>query len=201
MYFSHYRTLALLPGIRDNNWHGICVSWQTEGGSFKVYYEGKLIQEGIYFKTGIQIPSNKTFTAGVGRDHNELYSGQLGHINAWPRVLEHPLLAVLSSKCGVERGDWVSWPMFKEDVHEIIVVDGETCPPSGNLNNSKIFLLINTLNRQLGIRRFIAVKREKFAKAKQITSKLRLALVSGMKNNRIFKDTSNKRLQESSDRK
>ena len=142
MYFSHYRTLALLPGIRDNNWHGICVSWQTEGGSFKVYYEGKLIQEGVYFKTGIQIPSDKTFTAGVGRDNNELYSGQLGHINAWPRVLEHPLLAVLSSKCGVERGDWVSWPMFKEDVHEIIVVDGETCPPTGKLNNSKIFLLI-----------------------------------------------------------
>ena len=190
-----------MPGIRDNNWHGICVSWQTEGGSFKVYYEGRLIQEGVYFKTGIQIPSNKTFTAGVGRDHNELYSGQLGHINAWPRVLEHPLLAVLSSKCGAERGDWVSWPMFKEDVHEIIVIDGGTCPSTGNLNNSKIFLLINTLNRQLGIRRFIAVKREKFAKAKQITSKLRLALVSGMKNNRIFKDTSDKRLQESSDRK
>ena len=164
MYFSHYRTLALLPGIRDNTWHGICVSWQTEGGSFKVYYGGKLIQEGVYFKTGIQIPSDKTFTAGVGRDNNELYSGQLGHINAWPRVLEHPLLAVLSSKCGVERGDWVSWPMFKEDVHEIIVVDGETCPSTGNLNNSTIFLLINTLNRQLGIRRFIAVKREKLVK-------------------------------------
>ena len=190
-----------MPGIRDNTWHGICVSWQTEGGSFKVYYEGRLIQESVGFKTGIQIPSDKTFTAGVGRDNNELYSGQLGHINAWPRVLERPLLAVLSSKCGVERGDWVSWPMFKEDVHEIIVVDGETCPPTGNLNNSKIFLLINTLNRQLGIRRFIAVKREKFAKAKQITSKLRLALVSGMKNNRIFKDNLNKRLQESSDRK
>ena len=155
-----------MPGIRDNTWHGICVSWQTEGGSFKVYYEGRLIQEGVYFKTGIQIPSDKTFTAGVGRDNNELYSGQLAHINAWPRVLEHPLLAVLSSKCGVERGDWVSWPMFKEDVYEIIVVDGETCPSTGNLNNSKIFLLINTLNRQLGIRRFIAVKREKFGKAK-----------------------------------
>lgn len=153
MYFSPYRTLALLPGIRDNNWHGICVSWQTEGGSFKVYYEGRLIQEGVDFKTGIQIPSYKTFTAGVGRDHNELYLGQLGHINAWPRVLEHPLLAVLSSKCGVERGDWVSWPMFKEDVHEIIVVHGETCPPAGNLNNSKLVLKINTLNRQLGIRR------------------------------------------------
>ena len=190
-----------MPGIRDNTWHGICVSWQTEGGSFKVYYEGRLIQESVGFKTGIQIPSDKTFTAGVGRDNNELYSGQLGHINAWPRVLEYPLLAVLSSKCVVKRGDWVSWPMFKEDVHEIIVIDGETCPSTGNLNNSKIFLLINTLNRQLGIRRFIAVKREKFAKAKQITSKLRLALVSGMKNNRIFKDTLNKRLQESSDRK
>lgn len=190
-----------MPGIRDNTWHGICVSWQTEDGSFKVYYEGRLIQESVGFKTGIQIPSDKTFTAGVGRDNNELYSGQLGHINAWTRVLEHPLLAVLSSKCGVERGDWVSWPLFKEDVHEIIVVDGETCPSTGNLNNSKILLLINTLNRQLGIRRFIAVKREKFAKAKQIASKLRLALVSGMKNNRIFKDTLNKRLQESSDRK
>ena len=95
----------------------------------------------------------------------------------------------------------MSWPMFKEDVHEIIVVDGETCPPTGNLNNSKLVLKINTLNRQLGIRRFIAFKREKFAKAKQIASKLRLALVSGMKNNRIFKDTLNKRLQESSDRK
>ena len=75
-------------------------------------------------------------------------------------------------------------------------------PPSRpSLNNSKFVLKINTLNRHLGIRRFIAFKREKFAKAKQIASRLRLALVSGMKNNRIFKDTLNKRLQESSDRK
>ena len=71
-------------------------------------------------------------------------------------------------------------------------------PPPLSINNDRS---LNALNRQLGIRRFIADKREKFGKAKQVGSKLRLALVSGMKYNLIFKDSLNERLQESSDRK
>ena len=119
--------------MRDGNWHGICVTWQSENGAYMVYYDGRRIQEGNNFKTGITLPPNGAFTAGVGMQDDHLYSGRLGHINAWPQVLEHPLLAVLSSKCGVERGELVSWPQFKEGVHGINIVAGDTCPFLGKI--------------------------------------------------------------------
>ena len=96
-----------------------------------VFYDGRLIVEGNGVKTGMTLSPNRTFTAGVGNRDDVIYSGRLGHINAWPRVLEHPLLAVLSSKCGVERGEWVSWPQFMKGVQGINAVVGKTCPFGG----------------------------------------------------------------------
>lgn len=133
MFLTLNRTLEPLPGVRDNSWHGVCVTWKSEGGVFMVYYDGRLIQEGNNFKAGVTLSPNRAFTAGVGKQDDMIYSGKLGHINAWPRVLEHPLLAVLSSKCGVRSGELVSWPQFMTGVHGITAVAGDTCPYSGKI--------------------------------------------------------------------
>jgi len=134
--FHCYSVLEPLPQVRDNNWHGLCVTWQSAAGVFMVYYDGRLIHEGNNFKAGMTLLPNKAFTAGVGKEDGIMYAGRLGHINTWQRVLEHPMLAVLSSKCGVERGDWVSWPNFMIGVHGIDVVVGETCPFDGKITVS-----------------------------------------------------------------
>ena len=87
---------------------------------------------------------------------------------------------------------------IKQAIFHIAPAPPPPPPPPLSINNDRS---LNALNRQLGIRRFIADKGEKYGKAKQAASKLRLALVSGMKYNLIFKDSLNERLQEANDRK
>lgn len=98
-----------------------------------VYYGGRLFYTENSLKTGVRLSSNHTFTVGIGNQNDEIFSGRLGHVNVWTKVLEHPLLAALSYKCGVERGDWISWPQFMKGAYGIDVVVGETCPFDGKL--------------------------------------------------------------------
>ena len=127
------RQLNVTPSVQNNNWHGLCVTWEKEDGAFMAYYDGRLLQSGIGFKNGNLLSSKGIFTVGIG-ESNRLYSGRMGHVNAWPIVLEHPQLAVFSSKCGVELGEFVSWPQFRQGAIGITLKEGETCPFTGRLN-------------------------------------------------------------------
>lgn len=135
-----------MPGIKDGNWHGLCVTWQKEDGFFKVYYDGRSLLTGTDFKTGKLISSKGIFTLGIGAHDGLLYSGRLGHVNAWPSILDNPHLAVLSSKCGVERGELVSWPDFGQGNHGIYAIEGATCPFTGKieLTLNKLFFHVNS---------------------------------------------------------
>ena len=137
--FVFIRQLQVLPGVQAGDWHGLCVTWQKEDGFFMVYYDGRLLLTGSDFNTGNPVSSKGIFTLGIG-SQNGLYEGRLGHVNAWPLVLDHPHLAVLSSKCGMERGELVSWPEFR--ANDVSAVEGAACPLTGKtkLNPSEAFL-------------------------------------------------------------
>ena len=128
--FVFIRQLQVLPGVQAGDWHGLCVTWQKEDGFFMVYYDGRLLLTGSDFNTGNPVSSKGIFTLGIG-SQNRLYEGRLGHFNAWPLVLDHPHLAVLSSKCGMERGELVSWPEFREGTNDVSAVEGAACPLTG----------------------------------------------------------------------
>ena len=130
MFLFLERSLDVLPDVKNNNWHGLCVTWHNEDGAFMVYYDGRLLQSGRDFQTGESLPRHGILTLGVGVSNDDIYkySGWLGRVNAWPYVLEHPQLAVFSSKCGVERGELVSWPQFS-----VQGLKGNTCPFIGKI--------------------------------------------------------------------
>lgn len=131
MFLYLTRQLNEIPGYQNGNWHGLCVTWENEDGVFMVYFDGRLLESGNGFKSGNSLSSKGIFTLGIGSTDERIYSGRLGHVNAWPFVLEHPQLAVFSSKCGVERGEFVSWPQFRQGAVGINVIEGETCPFDG----------------------------------------------------------------------
>jgi len=111
--------------------HGLCVTWQKEDGFFMVYYDGRLLLTGVDFKTRNLLSSKGVLTLGIGAQGRVLYTGRLSHVNAWPSVLDHPQLAVLSSKCGVQRGELVSWPEFKQGIYGGSAMEGPSCPFTG----------------------------------------------------------------------
>ncbi|PFX18451.1 Fibroleukin, partial [Stylophora pistillata] len=122
------RELDIMPQIQYGVWHGLCVTWNKHGGHFMIYYDGRLIRSENGLKSGNSFPSNETFTLGIGAEEKFNYTGMVGHVNIWPSVLEHSLLSVLSSKCGVERGGLVSWPQFRKDLRGVDVHTKESCP-------------------------------------------------------------------------
>ena len=123
-----------MPLIQNGEWHGLCVTWNKDDGHFLIYYDGRLIRSESGFKSGKSFSSNNTFTLGIGAEEKFNYTGMIGHVNIWSRVLEHPLLSALSSKCGVERGGLVSWPRFQKDLHGVNV--GESCSFHGEGKHS-----------------------------------------------------------------
>ena len=133
-FFSLNRELDIMPQIQNGEWHGLCVTWNKDDGHFLIYYDGRLIRSESGLKSGKSFPSNNTFTLGIGAEEKFNYTGMLGHVNIWSRVLEHPLLSALSSKCGVERGGLVSWPRFQEDLRGVNV--GESCSFHGEGKHS-----------------------------------------------------------------
>ena len=100
-----------------------------------VYYDGRLLLNGTDFKTGQLASFKGIFTLGIGVK-GFLYTGSLSHVNAWSSVLNHPQLAVLSSKCGVERGELVSWPEFKQGAYGVSAIEGVPCPFNGKIEQS-----------------------------------------------------------------
>ena len=120
-----------MPGVQVGDWHGLCVTWQNEDGFFMVYYDGRLLLTGSDFSTGNLVLSKGIFTLGIGAMDSLLYTGKLSHVNAWPYVLDHPHLAVLSSKCGVERGELVSWSEFRQGIYSASAMEGAACPVTG----------------------------------------------------------------------
>ena len=100
-----------------------------------VYYDGRLLLNGTDFKTRKLASFKGIFTLGVGAK-GFLYTGRLSHVNVWPSVLDHPQLAVLSSKCGVERGELVSWPEFKQGQFGVSAMEGVACPFTGKIEQN-----------------------------------------------------------------
>ena len=106
------------------------MTWQKDDGFSMVYYDGRLLLTGTDFKTGNLVSSKGIFTLGIGAQ-SFLYTGRLSHVNVWPSVLDHPELAVLSSKCGVERGELASWPEFRLGNYGGYAMEGASCPLTG----------------------------------------------------------------------
>ena len=129
------RKLQVLPHVQSGIWHGLCVAWQKDDGFFMVYYDGRLLLIETEFKTGQQASFKGIFTLGIDAQ-DILYTGRLSHVNVWPSVLTHPQQAVLSSKCGVERGELVSWPEFKHGEHYASAIEGVTCPFTGKIGKT-----------------------------------------------------------------
>lgn len=112
------------------------MTWKNVDGVFMVYYEGRLVKTGTGFKTGQLVPSEGIFTLGIGPQGQMSYTGRLSHVNAWSSVLDHPQLAVLSSKCGVQRGELVSWPEFKHGIYSGSALEGASCNFTGKFEQN-----------------------------------------------------------------
>ncbi|XP_002732579.2 uncharacterized protein LOC100370097 [Saccoglossus kowalevskii] len=119
--------------VVDDQWHHICVTWQSHGGNYQLY------KDGVVESYGGGVATNLTIRAGgvlaVGQEQGEpgggfsksrSFMGMLAYFNMWSRVLNETEIVSLYSDCADNGcGDIVSWSSFEDThVNDITIIDG-----------------------------------------------------------------------------
>ena len=139
----------MLPYLREtsvspNNgvWHHICVSWESSSGSWKIYKDGHLEEEGTGFKTGHQIRQGGSLvlgqeqgSAGGGFDSAKSFQGMLQNVNIWDHVLNTATIVEMSRFCLLNEwgaGNVFKWREFLREARiQTSLVKSSTCEPLG----------------------------------------------------------------------
>ena len=87
----------------------MCITWNSDDGSLKVYIDGNLHYNDTNVITGDDIPSSGKWIIGKDQDnYNEVFEeksafqGSLTEVNVWDRALDGNEIFILSlEKCGL----------------------------------------------------------------------------------------------------
>ncbi len=87
-------------------WHQICVSWESNSGSWRFYKDGDLKMQGSSFKRGHTIRQGGTLVLGQDQDSvgggfeaADSFQGMLSNVNVWHVALDATQISRLSKTC------------------------------------------------------------------------------------------------------
>ncbi|XP_078353573.1 uncharacterized protein LOC144638230 [Oculina patagonica] len=94
----------------DGVWHHICVSWQSNSGSWKLYKDGDLKDDGTNFKKDHTIIQGGTLVLGQEQDSVgggfqsvQSFQGMLSGVNVWDQALTAEKIMAMSKSCLVDK--------------------------------------------------------------------------------------------------
>ena len=104
--FIDFPTRKTSVTANDGAWHHICLSWEKSTGSWKLYKDGVIKQDGTDFKRGHTIRQGGTLVLGqeqdsVGGDFqkSQSFQGMLSNVHVWDRVLPATQIKEISTSC------------------------------------------------------------------------------------------------------
>ena len=105
--------------------HHICVWWESSSGSWKLYKDGDLKQEGTNFKRGHTIRQGGTLVLGQEQDSvgggfqtSQSFQGMLSNVNVWDHVLDGMLIKKRSKSCELKEGNEGNVFKWQDFLHE-----------------------------------------------------------------------------------
>ena len=106
-------------------WHHICVWWESSSGSWKLYKDGDLKQEGKDFKKGhtirqggILVLGQEQDSVGGGFQTSQSFQGMLSNVNVWDHVLDGMLIKKRSKSCELKEGNEGNVFKWQDFLHE-----------------------------------------------------------------------------------
>ncbi|XP_060818726.1 sushi, von Willebrand factor type A, EGF and pentraxin domain-containing protein 1-like isoform X1 [Bombus pascuorum] len=139
--------------VNDGHWHFVCFTWESENGSWNIFIDGLLRDNGIYLSKGSSIQGNGTFVIGqeqdrVGGGFSELESflGKLTLLDIWSTVLAAKDIKHLFNTCEKYHGNVIAWAQMQEHMHgDVAILSTPFCrgcslpvvPFKGNINVSE----------------------------------------------------------------
>ncbi|XP_076388011.1 sushi, von Willebrand factor type A, EGF and pentraxin domain-containing protein 1 isoform X1 [Megachile rotundata] len=138
--------------VNDGHWHFICITWESQNGSWNVYIDGLLRDNGTHLAKGTVIQGSGTLIIGqeqdrVGGGFSELESflGKLTLLDVWSTVLKMTDVKHLFNTCDKYNGNIIAWSQVQEHIHgDVAILGSPFCrgcplpvvPFKGNINVS-----------------------------------------------------------------
>ena len=124
----------------DGVWHHICLSWEHSSGSWKLYKDGEIKQQGTDFNRGFTIREGGFLVLGQEQDSvggnfeaNESFKGMLSNVNVWDHMLTDTQVKEMSTSCLLDEwnaGNVYGWRSFLEKADARLVTESP-CKPLG----------------------------------------------------------------------
>ncbi|GJQ65520.1 hypothetical protein Trydic_g7621 [Trypoxylus dichotomus] len=143
--------------LNDGFWHYFCFTWNSEDGNYRIYVNGKVIQQGENFSKGELLEGNGKLVIGQEQDimggkfsQSEAFLGKITHFDVWNKVLSAKDVVDQMNNCNKERfGNVYAWPEMKKHVFGKVEIENSTfcleCRKSlgGRIHNGYIEILNN----------------------------------------------------------
>ena len=110
------------PFIGDDYWHHLCAMWDTDTTEWSFYLDGvHQISQTKGHLSGYIVQGGGTFHLGQFVQNGaykvaKAYQGLITGLNIWTTRLSSRTVAALAEEPGTEKGDALSWSMFRRGI-------------------------------------------------------------------------------------
>ncbi|XP_018392761.1 PREDICTED: sushi, von Willebrand factor type A, EGF and pentraxin domain-containing protein 1-like [Cyphomyrmex costatus] len=115
--------------VNDGNWHFLCVTWESDRGSWRIFVDGilkdsgvGLAQEAVVQANGSLIIGQEQDRLGGGFSESEAFLGRLGLLDIWDVILNESNVTKLWTTCEKYHGNLVSWVQLRQYIHGDVVI-------------------------------------------------------------------------------
>lgn len=128
-YCRFHRVLKPQQIKMADNLLSVCLTWSSHNGQCKLFLNSILaVKVTDFSKSFIIQPKGNVYLGGRPGQVSERFEGNISRLNIWSRVLPTQVIAALGQRCGVERGDVISWDTFKNRLGANVDIGQDICP-------------------------------------------------------------------------
>ncbi|XP_058800603.1 sushi, von Willebrand factor type A, EGF and pentraxin domain-containing protein 1-like [Phymastichus coffea] len=126
--------------LNDGHWHFVCVVWENQLGSWRLYVDGIQKDSGTLLAKGTQIQAKGTLIFGQEQDEvgggfseSESFLGKLYLLDIWDKAYGSEVIYDLSNTCKQYHGSLISWVQLQGGIRGDIKLTNSSfcqrCPP------------------------------------------------------------------------
>ncbi|XP_060530297.1 sushi, von Willebrand factor type A, EGF and pentraxin domain-containing protein 1-like isoform X2 [Cylas formicarius] len=142
--------------LNDGYWHHVCALWQSRGGVYRVYVDGKSVKNGTGLATSSYIEGHGFLIVGQEQDiiggkfsQAESFVGNMAYVDVWSYpISDDDILNHLNDCRDTSFGNLYSWPEMQDNINGNVQILNtsfcQKCSDPKPLYNGLIDLVDNT---------------------------------------------------------
>ncbi|XP_033116115.1 sushi, von Willebrand factor type A, EGF and pentraxin domain-containing protein 1-like [Anneissia japonica] len=128
-YVNGKSAFTYVQANSNPNWHHIALTWESKSGTWFIYMDNVLKQQGTGLQTGHVIKGGGILIIGQEQDsyggsfvRNEAFVGTLNQLNIWNFAMSAAEIGAVYTNCGIN-GNIVAWGAVQEAVIGTVPTD------------------------------------------------------------------------------